>query len=386
MKKILSLSLGMLALASLVSLPSQAQRKQQAKKRTMVSSPTRQPKSGHYLLQGTAPADANGKWVFLYADGEKVDSALIQSGKFYIERPVAGEALSTVLAIPRAYALPFVAEEGTILADLTAIAGKGTPLNDAYAQMMEQVTQATEGVREKIQAIRSDKSLSSEQKKAQQEAILKDVSSKLSVIAKEALQAHPNDAIGLQALQDLLSMEDVTLSSAENYLTQVGEKLRTAPSITKIIELLRRQEATKAGAMFTDFAGVDSQNKPVRLSDYVGKGHYVLVDFWASWCGPCRREITHLKKVRDTYASKGLVILGAVVWDEMADHLQAIKDLQVTWPQILNKNEPTELYGISGIPQVMLFDPTGKIVQRDLRGEAIDQLLDSILKTTGGKL
>ena len=70
----------------------------------------------------------------------------------------------------------------------------------------------------------------------------------------------------------------------------------------------------------------------------------------------------------------------------MADHLQAIKDLQVTWPQILNKNEPTELYGISGIPQVMLFDPTGKIVQRDLRGEAIDQLLDSILKTTGGKL
>ena len=138
--------------------------------------------------------------------------------------------------------------------------------------------------------------------------------------------------------------------------------------------------------MFTDFAGVDSENKPVRLSDYVGKGHYVLVDFWASWCGPCRREITHLKKVRDTYTSKGLVILGAVVWDEMADHLQAIKDLQVTWPQILNKNEPTELYGISGIPQVMLFDPTGKIIQRDLRGEAIDQLLDSILKTTDGKL
>lgn len=386
MKKILSLSLGMLALASFVSLPSQAQRKQQAKKRTMVSSPTRQPKSGNYLLQGTTPADANGKWVFLYADGQKVDSALIQSGKFYIERPVAGEALSTVLAIPRTYALPFVAEEGTILADLTAVAGKGTPLNDAYAQMMGQVTQATEGVREKIQAIRSDKSLSSEQKKAQQEAILQDVSSKLSVIAKEALQAHPNDAIGLQALQDLLSMEDVTLSSAENYLTQVGEKLRTAPSITKIIELLRRQDATKAGAMFTDFAGVDSQNNPVRLSDYVGKGHYVLVDFWASWCGPCRREITHLKKVRDTYTSKGLVILGAVVWDEMADHLQAIKDLQVTWPQILNKNEPTELYGISGIPQVMLFDPTGKIVQRDLRGEAIDQLLDSILKTTDGKL
>lgn len=385
MKKILALSLGVLTLASIAGQPVHAQRKAQAKKKVLAA-PVRQPKTGNYLLQGVAPADANGKWVYLFADGEKADSALIKGGKFYFERPVAGEAISTILSIPRAYTLPYVAEEGTIRADLAAVAGTGTPLNDAFAKMLGEANAVTEGVREKIQALRADKALSDEEKAKQQEAILADVYARLTALAKTTLKAHPNDALGLQALRDLLSMEDVTLATAEGYLAQVGEKLRTSPAITKTMDRLRRQEATKAGAMFTDFAGINDENQPVRLSDYVGKGHYVLVDFWASWCGPCRREIGHLKKVRDAYTDKGLVILGAVVWDEMADHLQAMKDLQITWPQIFNRDEPTELYGISGIPQVILFDPEGKIVQRDLRGEAIDQLLDGILKTTDGKL
>lgn len=386
MKKMLALSLGVLTLASLTAQPMQAQRKQSQAKKKIVQAIPQKPKAGNYLLQGIAPADANGKWVFLFADGEKADSVLIKNGKFTFERPVAGEALSTILAIPRAYTLPFVAEEGTIIADLAAPAGKGTPMNDAFTKMLQDANGVTEGVREKIQALRADKSLSEEEKAKQQEAILTDVYARLATLAKATLEAHPNDALGLQALRDLLSMEDVTLATAETYLGQVGEKLRTSPAITKMVDRLRRQDATKAGAMFTDFAGVDDSQKPVRLSDYVGKGHYVLVDFWASWCGPCRREIGHLKKVRDAYTDKGLVILGAVVWDEMPDHLQAMKDLQITWPQIFNRDEPTELYGISGIPQVILFDPEGKIVQRDLRGEAIDNLLDSILKTTDGKL
>ena len=181
-------------------------------------------------------------------------------------------------------------------------------------------------------------------------------------------------------------MEGVTVAKAEALLQQAGDRLRAEESITKMVERLRRVEATQAGAQFVDFEGVDDANKAVRLSDYVGKGHYVLVDFWASWCGPCRREIAHLKKVRDTYTDKGLVILGTVVWDEMEDHLKAMKELEITWPQIFNKTEATELYGIAGIPQIILFDPTGKIVARDLRGEEINKLLDKALQDNGGKL
>ena len=80
------------------------------------------------------------------------------------------------------------------------------------------------------------------------------------------------------------------------------------------------------------------------------------------------------------------VILGTVVWDEMEDHLKAMKELEITWPQIFNKTEATELYGIAGIPQIILFDPAGKIVARDLRGEEINKLLDKALQDNGGKL
>lgn len=90
--------------------------------------------------------------------------------------------------------------------------------------------------------------------------------------------------------------------------------------------------------------------------------------------------------MRDTYTDKGLVILGTVVWDEMEDHLKAMKELEITWSQIFNKAEATELYGIAGIPQIILFDPAGKIVARDLRGEEINKLLDKALQDNGGKL
>ena len=234
--------------------------------------------------------------------------------------------------------------------------------------------------------LRSDKTLSDQQKEEGMEKVVKEYYAQILPGVLADLKAHHDDALGYYALQTLLAQEDIDLAKAEGYLKEVSESLRNEETIVKQVERLRRLEATKPGAQFVDFDGVDDASKPVRLSDYVGKGHYVLVDFWASWCGPCRREIAHLKKVRDAYTDKGLVILGAVVWDKMEDHLQAMKDLEITWPQIFNDKDATDLYGIAGIPQLILFDPSGKIVARDLRGEQVNAQLDEILKTTGGKL
>lgn len=379
--------LGLFALATTVALPAVAQRKRPAKgKVTKVV--IAQPKAGNYRIDGIAPADANGQWVYLYKPSGQgaSDSVQIANGRFTLERAVAEDGLIAHLVIPRSYNLSFIPEEGIIKADLAAIAATGTALNDLHAQKAKAREALETETRGRLKAIRADKNLDDKAKEEAQEKIVNEFYGKIKPLAEADLKEHSNDAIGLIALQNLLGMEGVTVAKAEALLQQAGDRLRAEESITKMVARLRRVEATQAGAQFVDFEGVDDANKAVRLSDYVGKGHYVLVDFWASWCGPCRREIAHLKKVRDTYTDKGLVILGTVVWDEMEDHLKAMKELEITWPQIFNKTEATELYGIAGIPQIILFDPAGKIVARDLRGEEINKLLDKALQDNGGKL
>jgi len=379
--------LGLFALATTVALPAVAQRKRPAKGKVTKVTIT-QPKAGNYRIDGMAPADANGQWVYLYKPSGQgaSDSVQIANGRFTLERAVAEDGLIAHLVIPRSYNLSFIPEEGIIKADLAAIAATGTALNDLHAQKAKAREALETETRGRLKAIRADKNLDDKAKEEAQEKIVNEFYGKIKPLAEADLKEHSNDAIGLIALQTLLGMEDVNVAKAEALLQQAGDRLRAEESITKMVARLRRVEATQAGAQFVDFEGVDDANKAVRLSDYVGKGHYVLVDFWASWCGPCRREIAHLKKVRDAYTDKGLVILGTVVWDEMEDHLKAMKELEITWPQIFNKTEATELYGIAGIPQIILFDPAGKIVARDLRGEEINKLLDKALQDNGGKL
>lgn len=379
--------LGLFALATTVALPAVAQRKRPAKGKVTKVTIT-QPKAGNYRIDGMAPADANGQWVYLYKPSGQgaSDSVQIANGRFTLERAVAEDGLIAHLVIPRSYNLSFIPEEGIIKADLAAIAATGTALNDLHAQKAKAREALETETRGRLKAIRADKNLDDKAKEEAQEKIVNEFYGKIKPLAEADLKEHSNDAIGLIALQTLLGMEDVNVAKAEALLQQAGDRLRAEESITKMVARLRRVEATQAGAQFVDFEGVDDANKAVHLSDYVGKGHYVLVDFWASWCGPCRREIAHLKKVRDAYTDKGLVILGTVVWDEMEDHLKAMKELEITWPQIFNKTEATELYGIAGIPQIILFDPAGKIVARDLRGEEINNLLDKALQDNGGKL
>ena len=148
--------------------------------------------------------------------------------------------------------------------------------------------------------------------------------------------------------------------------------------------MIQQQEILKKtaeGAMFTDFTIEQPDGSKVSLSDYVGKGKYVLVDFWASWCGPCRAEIPNIKELYDKYHSKGLDVFGVAVWDKVEDTQKAIKELGIVWPQIINAQQiPTELYGIQGIPHIILFAPDGTIVARDLREEAIKEKVAEVMK------
>lgn len=129
------------------------------------------------------------------------------------------------------------------------------------------------------------------------------------------------------------------------------------------------QEETSEGKMFKDFE-VTYNDSTFRLSDYVGKGKYVLVDFWASWCGPCIRQTAVIKDLYKEYGPKGLEVIGVAVWDKPEDTLKGIESHELPWKNILNAQSiPTEIYGIQGIPCIILFGPDGKIISRDKQND-----------------
>ncbi len=199
-------------------------------------------------------------------------------------------------------------------------------------------------------------------------------------IFKSAYEANKDNPVGIFAFLNYAQIKGMKLAEAE-------AELATAPVIAgskqvgKLLESMRSVAKTAEGEMFTDFTVTDDNGKEQKLSDYVGKGEYVLADFWASWCGPCRMEIPNIKKIYDKYNGKGLTVLGIAVWDKPEDTRNAIEEEQISWPQIINAGHvPTDIYGIQGIPHIILFGPDGTIIARNLRGEEMAAKVDEVMQ------
>ncbi|MBR5176488.1 MAG: TlpA family protein disulfide reductase [Bacteroidales bacterium] len=154
----------------------------------------------------------------------------------------------------------------------------------------------------------------------------------------------------------------------------IGTKIILAAALAALCCMTASGQAKSDGktGKFIDFEAVQPDGKVLRLSDFVGKGKYVLVDFWASWCGPCREEIPRLKDIFYQYKDKAFDIVGAPVYDKPEKSLEAVGELKVPWKQILGVPESVPVaYGFDYIPYIILIGPDGTILARDLRGDAL---------------
>lgn len=156
------------------------------------------------------------------------------------------------------------------------------------------------------------------------------------------------------------------------------------PDVAPAKMLLAGYEKRKPGIQFHELSMKDPADKDVTLSQWVGKGNYVLVDFWASWCGPCRKEMPYVITAYEQFHPKGFEVVG-VSFDQKKDAwINAIQQMGMQWPQMSDlkgwKCAASDLYGVSSIPSNVLVDPQGKIVAMDLRGEKLLNKLKEIYK------
>jgi peroxiredoxin len=312
-----------------------------------------------YIMRGTIAGLETG-WVFMYhhADGP-TDSAAIRHGQFELSGKVAESAEFCHLVFKKGsgdnlHSMGFFLQPGVISvsgnkSSLASLTFSGAPIQDEYERCRQ-------------------KEMEHSDEKDQKQFV------------RQYAVSHPASYVAVEEVLEFFSYNPNadTLQYIYDGLTPGIQSSYMGKELKRILDAAL---VTGIGRPAPEFTQTDTKGKPVALSSY--KGQYVLIDFWASWCLPCRMENPNVLKSYRKFRSKGFTVLGVSLDEKKDKWLAAIRVDDLPWTQVSDlkgwKNEAAVQYGVAGIPMNFLLDRDGKIVAKGLRGPDLEKQLEEFL-------
>jgi peroxiredoxin/formylmethanofuran dehydrogenase subunit D len=340
-----------------------------------------------------------------FADGKRVnDSVIIENGSFTIKgtfseptrinlRLVIDSAEAAAKGVfrarptmPRDYLTVFVDKGNITITTVDSFSNsvvKGSKTHDEYMKVLALTKPHSEKMTELNKKY-------GEAFRAKDEATMKLLEPKFDEIDKDIrkingdyVKNNPNSPYAIFALSSFAGYV-IDSDETDPLFKMLPAAVRESPTGKALSDKIEIAKKTRVGVMAMDFTQNDVNDQPVKLSSLRGK--YLLIDFWASWCGPCRKENPNLVEAFNKYKDKGFNVLG-VSLDRPGQKdrwLKAIEDDKLAWTQVSDlkfwDNDVAKQYGIQSIPQNFLLDPEGKIIAKNLRGEELQKKLAEIFK------
>ena len=323
---------------------------------------------------------AKGEWV-------KMDSSELKNGEYLFKGSVKYPEVYYLNIGSKKDRLPFFLENSPISISGSSDSIVKAKISGSETQNELQKLQEKLDAMDKQAMVVYNQAMESAKlgEKVKSDSLMKlanDAFAKIDQEQKDYIKLNPASFVSPYLLSQVYY--DMEADVLEGFLSGLDPKLDSVPILVSLKERVLKLKTIAVGQIAPDFTMNDTAGNPVKLSDIYSKNSYTLIDFWASWCGPCRRENPNVVATFNSYKSKGFGVFGVSLDSNKDKWLKAISDDQLTWPHVSDlkywKNEAAALYAINSIPSNLLVDKTGKIIGRNLREEKLREKMAELLK------
>ena len=336
-----------------------------------------------YKVTGTVEGMPDGKAIIATVNGSSLDTlakADVKNGSFEFTGNVSEPTGAYIMVIGQRGAIPFMLENANITvnagqAGLTVTGSEGQKIYDQFMAINTTTQQEAMKLQQEYQAANGDQA----KMQAVQEAYAK-LMTDAQAKETELIKANPDSYVSTFVIvSGMGQMEYEQLKERYNLL---GEKAKASAQGKAIAAQIAKLESTAIGQIAPNFTITTPEGESISLYDI--KGKVKLIDFWASWCGPCRGENPHVVEIYKEYHPKGLEIFGVSLDNNKEAWVKAIADDGLVWKHGSDlkgwQSAPAQLYSVSGIPHTVLLDENNKIIAKNLRGDEVKQKIAELLK------